>query len=29
LLRELKDQYPDSVLFASEYAKATSARSGD
>src|SRR5256884_155880 len=29
LLRELKDQYPDSVLFASEYAKATSARSGE
>jgi len=29
LLRELKDQYPDSVLFASEYAKVASARSGD
>jgi hypothetical protein len=29
LLRELKDQYPNSVLFASEYAKATSALSGD
>ncbi len=29
LLRELKEQYPNSVLFASEYAKATSAASGD
>ena len=29
LLRELKDQYPNSTLFASEYALATSARSGD
>lgn len=29
LLRELKDRYPDSALFASEYAKATSALSGD
>ena len=29
LLRELKDQYPNSVLFASEYAKATSAPSAD
>lgn len=29
LLRELKQQYPDSVLFASEYAKAMSVPSGD
>ena len=29
LLRELKEQYPDSVLFASEYAKAMSVPSGD
>lgn len=29
LLRELKEQYPDSALFASEYAKAMSVRSGD
>ena len=29
LFRELKDQYPNSALFASEYALATSARSGD
>ena len=29
LLRELKDQYPNSALFALEYAKAMSARSGD
>jgi hypothetical protein len=29
LLRELKEQYPDSPLFASEYAKAMSAGAGD
>jgi hypothetical protein len=29
LLRELKDQYPNNALFASEYAKALSVRSGD
>jgi len=29
LLRELKEQYPDSALFASEYAKAMSVPSGD
>lgn len=29
LLRELKDQYPHSALFASEYAKAASAHTGD
>lgn len=29
LFRELKEQYPDSVLFASEYAKAISASTGD
>ena len=29
LLRELKEQYPNSVLFATEYAKAISAPSGD
>jgi hypothetical protein len=29
LLRELKEEYPDSALFASEYAKAMSVQSGD
>jgi hypothetical protein len=29
LLRELKEQYPNSALFASEYAKATNPRGGD
>lgn len=29
LLRELKEQYPDNVLFATEYAKAVSAGTGD
>jgi hypothetical protein len=29
LFRELSEQYPDSELFASEYAKAMSVASGD